>query len=252
MTKQLTYRDPKDFCQTVDGKHIYTIPALDGAALPSVSELLRCSDIEDQSGLEKWRLQVGQKQADLISARACFRGSVVHSMIEVSLLGSDDTQDLAVPESFSEVDQDRALNEARSIFEASHDVLDRVRAVEFCECAVWHDSLRYAGTLDCLAEFDGELSLIDWKTAGKQPRFRPTYPYQLCAYATALNRLEGRVVVSTGVSVVMSPTGAIAKKFDLAKYWPWWIEVCKRYWAPRDADRFGLICGEYEYMGVAA
>lgn len=247
--QSLTYRDPREFCQTIDGKHLYTVPGFD-EALPSVSELLRCSDIEDMSGLEKWKRDVGEQTAALISARATYRGSQVHAMIESCLLTK--AADVETPEILSDDDIEKATKEAIAIYSASQGVLNRVYDVELIESVVWHDVLAYAGTLDCLAAFDDELSVIDWKTSGKQARIKSSFPYQLCAYATALNKLEGRVVVSKGVSVVMTPRGATVKKFDLERYWPWWIECCKKYYAARDPDRFDQICEAYDLISKAA
>lgn len=70
-------------------------------------------------------------------------------------------------------------------------VLRDIGRVVALETPVAHLELGYVGTFDCLAEYQGRLCLIDWKTS---TRPRPTladcydYPLQAVAYAGAINQ----------------------------------------------------------------
>ena len=53
------------------------------------------------------------------------------------------------------------------------------------ELRMFSDHLRIAGTVDCVGEFDGKLSVIDFKTANrrKDPSYIENYFMQCSAYA---------------------------------------------------------------------
>ena len=53
------------------------------------------------------------------------------------------------------------------MFQHSRDVLDRINNIYLQEAALYSDQLEVAGRVDCIAEFDEVLSIIDFKTAAE-------------------------------------------------------------------------------------
>ncbi len=70
-------------------------------------------------------------------------------------------------------------------------VLIDIEAIAAVESGVVSSELGFAGTVDCIAIYKGELCVIDWKTSKKKKRSLKScydYPVQLSAYAGAVNR----------------------------------------------------------------
>ena len=79
------------------------------------------------------------------------------------------------------------------LFKIAKPALNRINNIHVLEGSLYSQYLGVAGTVDCIAEFDGELSIIDFKTS-KQPKPREWidgYFVQCCAYACMLHELTG-------------------------------------------------------------
>tara|TARA_Y100000996_G_scaffold306463_1_gene243356 strand:- start:318 stop:698 length:381 start_codon:yes stop_codon:yes gene_type:complete len=64
--------------------------------------------------------------------------------------------------------------------------LDKHIGLVHCqEQALWHNYYKIAGRVDCIAEYDGELSVIDFKTSTKEREdsWNENYYIQASAYA---------------------------------------------------------------------
>ena len=74
------------------------------------------------------------------------------------------------------------------MFQHSRSTLDRINNIYFQEVALYSDRLELAGRVDCIAEFDGVLSIIDFKTSAKEKTDERLYDYfvQETAYACML------------------------------------------------------------------
>lgn len=77
------------------------------------------------------------------------------------------------------------------------------------EKVVWTD--QYAGRLDCVAEFDSGLFVVDWKTTGA---VRASTELQLAAYAEAFDRMEGSPLLDGAVVVRLTDGG----EFEWVEY----------------------------------
>src|ERR1700747_401692 len=110
---------------------------------------------QDNDGfIEKWRMRVGEEKADAISRRAAQRGTSLHECLEQTLLNN--------PPSWAELSKD-LLN--KSLFLQMKPLIDRIDNIRMLEGMMYSDSLKLAGTTDCIADFDGILSVIDFKTS---------------------------------------------------------------------------------------
>ena len=128
-----------------------------------------------------WRKRVGAEEADKITKRATSRGTDMHTLVEYHLLNKE----LPSVQPISE-----------HLFKIAKPTLERINNIHALEGALYSEVLGIAGTCDCIAEFDGELSIIDFKSS-KQPKPRDWidgYFVQCAAYAAMLYELTGLVV----------------------------------------------------------
>lgn len=153
-----------------------------------------------------WRKRVGDEEADKITRKATSRGTDAHTLIEHHLRNLD----LPTVQPISE-----------HLFKISKPALGRINNIYTLEGSLYSQYLGVAGTVDCIAEFDGELSIIDFKTS-KQPKPRDWidgYFVQCCAYACMLHELTG-LSVKKFVIIMTCENGEVEvyEEYDKAKY----------------------------------
>jgi len=179
--------------EMVDGKRVYLTPS--GNHYPSITTVIS-SNSKKQAGLAKWRERVGTEKAANISARSAGRGTKYHSITEDYLnnrLNLKEYNKFPLPV---------------LMFQHSRDILDRINNIYLQEAALYSDHLEIAGRVDCIAEFDGVLSIIDFKTAAEPKKELYLYDYfvQETAYACCLQELYG-LTVKQLVTIVACENG---------------------------------------------
>lgn len=127
-----------------DGRRVYVTP--EGLAYPSMTTVL---GFEPKPEIEAWRAKVGEVEADAILRRAGIRGTAIHAY-------SEDYLNNKVP-NISMFDLD--------MWRKFRPILDRIDNVRLLEGRLYSDKLEIAGTCDCVADYLGTLSLIDFKTS---------------------------------------------------------------------------------------
>jgi len=140
----------------------------DGRDYPSITTVL---SILSEESLAKWRAHVGEEEANKIGQRASGRGTLVHSIIERYLL-NEDTKDF--------------LPHIRQSLENIRPILDkRLGTIYGLEVALFSSHLGLAGRVDCVAEFDGVPSIVDFKTSKrvKKKEHISNYFAQMAGYA---------------------------------------------------------------------
>ena len=167
-----------------DGTRVYKTPS--GKAYPSVTTV---TGLQTKKGILEWRRRVGEEEANRVSAKASGRGTRIHTLCENYLLGND------VNPSISDAE----------MFGSMREWLDDIDNIHCLETPLYSDFLQVAGTVDCIAEFQGKLSVIDFKTSSK-PKDRDDihqYFMQTAAYAVAFEERTGnpigRLVIIMGV-----------------------------------------------------
>ena len=87
-------------------------------------------------------------------------------------------------------------------------IRDSINNIYLQEAALYSDTLEIAGRVDCIAEFDGELSIIDFKTSATKKKEAYLYDYyvQECGYACMLQELYG-LTVKQLVTIVATEEG---------------------------------------------
>ena len=144
----------------------YTDP--EGNKYYSVTTVL---SILNKEAIMAWRKRVGEEEANIISGKASRRGTKVHSIVE-KYLSNEDTTDF--------------LPHIRQSLENLRPVLDEsISKIYSLEAALYSDHLGIAGRCDCVAEYNGVPSIIDFKTSRKPKKKEWIHSYfaQGAAYA---------------------------------------------------------------------
>ena len=195
---------PKLERETIDGVRYYSIPDED-----QLLKLVSITSVTSHFNKEifvKWRKKVGVEEADKITKAATSRGTDTHTLIENYLLNKD----LPTVQPISDF-----------LFKIAKYELNRINNIYCLEGALYSKQLGVAGTTDCIAEHDNELSVIDFKTS-KKPKPREWidgYFVQCCAYACMLHELTG-LSVKKFVIIMTCENGEVEvyEEYDKAKY----------------------------------
>jgi|TARA_B100000497_G_C7642172_1_gene386089 genome maintenance exonuclease 1 len=152
---------------TEEGRKYHTPEGVD---LPSITT---CLSILSRDGIAAWRRRVGDEEANRISRVASTRGTKVHEIIEKYIDNKEDYKDGYTPDII------QSLNDVRDILD------NRIGTVFAQEAPLYSNHLGVAGRVDCVAEFDGALSIIDFKTSRKKkfPSMIKQYFMQESAYS---------------------------------------------------------------------
>ena len=190
--------------ETIDGVRYYKVP--------DEEELLRLVSITSVTShfnkeiFVNWRKKVGDEEADRITKAATSRGTDMHTLVEDYL-------------------HNRNLSDVQPIsdflFKIAKTDLNRINNIYALEGSLYSKQLGIAGTVDCIAEYDGELSIIDFKTS-KKPKPREWiehYFVQCMAYGCMLYELTG-ISVKKLVIIMACENGecVVYEERDKSKY----------------------------------
>ena len=178
-----TYCPPKvlaDLKSTTfpDGKRYYTLN--DGTRLPSVTTVI---GLQKKKSIMEWRARVGEEEANRISKQATSRGTNVHTICENYLNNKVDYMKGIMPD-------------ALEYFLSIKPYLNKINNIHYQEAALWSKQLGMAGRVDCIAEYEGELSVIDFKTSSKIKAREDILDYfwQTTAYSLMYEELVGQPI----------------------------------------------------------
>jgi len=161
-----------------DGKRYYTLE--DGTRLPSVTTVVGA---QKKQSIMEWRRRVGEEEANKISKRATSRGTNVHTICENYLNNKPDFMSGIMPD-------------AVEYFLSIKPYLNKINNIHYQEVPLWSKQLGLAGKVDCIAEYEGVLSVIDFKTSSR-PKTRDSilqYFWQTTAYALCYEELIGKPI----------------------------------------------------------
>jgi genome maintenance exonuclease 1 len=159
---------------TTDAGRFYKTPS--GALYPSVTTV---TGLLGKDSILEWKRRVGEEVAQQISTRAATRGTRMHKLCEDYL-----NNETLESEDFLSFD----------MFKSLAPVLDtRVDNVHMQEVPLYSNYMEVAGRVDVVAEFDGRLSIIDFKTSTKQKKkdWIKGYFMQASCYAVMYEELTG-------------------------------------------------------------
>ena len=194
-----------------NGTRYYKFPNQD-KYYPSVTSV---TGIRSKQSIAEWRRRVGEEEANKVSARATSRGNAFHNYAEKYIKGV-----------LNEEDKDHPL--AWYMFSSAKSTLDRINNIHCLETPLWSDYLGLAGRVDCIAEFDGELAVIDFKTSTKpkQEKWIENYFVQETAYAAMFLERTG-LEVKKIVTLVAVEEGSVQifEKYNIDDY----LQLLKSY-----------------------
>ena len=208
--------------KTVDKKRFYVTP--EGKEYPSITTVL---SPRNKEGLMKWRKKVGNDVATHIANKAAVRGSKVHKMCEDYLNGLD-------------MEKHKKDFLPYCLFnELKNQTFDNINGVIGQELVLYSDKYKIAGRTDLIANYKGELSIVDFKTSTNERKdsYNENYYIQTSAYAEMFEELTGQPINQIVILVVTED--GIVQEFikDKQEYLPLLEETLEEWYNAGNLDR---------------
>ncbi len=179
-----------------NGIRLYNLP--DGQWVPSITSI---TSFYNRQIFVEWRKRIGEEKANAITRKATARGTDFHQVcqdyLENKELVWDDYQPMT-----------------KFMYIHAKPYLDKINNIHAIERTLYSEYLGLAGRVDCIAEYDGELAVIDFKTSEKikPEKWIENYFVQETFYAAAYYELTGQVVKKL-ITLMVTPGGEV-KVFD--------------------------------------
>ena len=184
---------PELSTKNVNRKRFYLTP--EGKLYPSITTVLQRRKME---GLMEWRKKVGDDVANYIARTAAPSGTKVHHMCEDFL----NNMESDYPEKWAEHKKNFL---PYVLFSQIKPVLmQKVNNIFAQECGLYSDKYKVAGRVDCIGEYNGVPSIIDFKTSTKERNddWNESYYIQASAYAEMFEERTGIEINQIVISVV--------------------------------------------------
>jgi genome maintenance exonuclease 1 len=199
--------------ESIDGVRYYTINEKNKKLVSITSVISHYK----KDFFDKWRKRVGVEEANRITKRATSRGTDTHTLIENYLLN----QELPEVQPISDM-----------LFKIAKPTIDRINNIHCLESSLYSEVLGVAGSVDTIAEFDGELAVIDYKTSAKPKpeEWIEGYFVQTMFYGMALYEMTG-IQIKKLVIIMTCENGecVVYEQRDLKKYMKLVIQYIKKY-----------------------
>lgn len=195
------------------GYRVYETP--EGNRYPSVTTVLGS---QDKSGLDEWRKRVGDKEADGIVKQAGERGTVIHDTLEKYLYNNPDYNKGLFPSDRLSIQKILPL-------------VNRIDDIYFLEKRLYSNKLKIAGTADCIAHYDGVLSIIDFKTSRRKKKLEWIQDYfmQGSAYAACFYELTGIIIKDVVIIITVDHDDPQLFKIKVGDHLKRFIDIRRRY-----------------------
>ena len=191
--------------ETVDGVRYYKVP--DADEFVKLVSITSVTSFWNREKFAKWRKKIGEDKANEITRKATSRGTDTHTLIEHYLLNEETLPKVQPISDF--------------LYKIAKPTLNNIDNIHALEGSLYSKQLGVAGTVDCIAEYDGELAVIDFKTsAAPKPRdWIDGYFVQAAAYACMYYELTG-ISVKKLVIIMTCENGdcVVYEERDKAKY----------------------------------
>lgn len=207
--------------ETIDGVRYYKVPNND-----ELVKLVSITSVTSHFNKEifiNWRKKVGEEEAEKITKAATSRGTDMHSLIENYLYNIELPEVQPLP---------------NLLFKLAIPELKKINNIYALEGSLYSLRLGIAGTVDCIAEYNNELAIIDFKTS-KKPKPKQWiehYFVQCAAYACMFYELTG-IPVKKLVILMACENGecVVYEEYDKEKY----IKLLTEYIREFVADKLG-------------
>ena len=193
--------------QTINFKRFYETP--DGDLYPSITTVL---STRNKKGLFEWRKKVGDEVANYVARTSANRGTAVHHMCEDYL----NNYPMDWPDKWKE--HEKKFLPYCLFKQLEKTVLEKIDNIRSQECSLYSHKYRVAGRVDCIAEYDGKLSIIDFKTSTKErtDEYNENYYIQASAYAEMFEEQTGTPIEQIVILVVTED--GVVQEFVKNKY----------------------------------
>ena len=177
-----------------DGVRLYETP--EGNKYPSITTVL---SIRNKKGLHEWRKRVGDEVANYVARTAASRGTKVHHMCE-DYLNND----------FDEEKHKKKFLPYTLFTQLRDSALQKIDNIYAQECGLYSDKYKVAGRVDCIAEYDGIPSIIDFKTSTSERKdsYNENYYIQASAYAEMFEE-RTKIAINQVVILVITEDGVV-------------------------------------------
>ena len=215
MFNHLDVELPKLERETIDGVRYYSIPKES-----QVLKLVSITSVTSHFNREifvKWRKRVGEDEAQKITKAATSRGTDMHSLVENYLYNKTLPAVPPLPD---------------FLFKIAKAELNKINNIHCLEGPLYSLQLGVAGTTDCIAEYDGELAVIDFKTS-KKPKPREwieNYFVQAMFYGMAYYEMTGTPIKKLVIIMACEDGESVVyEESDLKKYMKLVVKYIKKF-----------------------
>jgi CRISPR/Cas system-associated exonuclease Cas4 (RecB family) len=215
MFNHLDVELPKLERETIDGVRYYSIPKES-----QVLKLVSITSVTSHFNREifvKWRKRVGEDEAQKITKAATSRGTDMHSLVENYLYNKTLPPVPPLPD---------------FLFKIAKAELNKINNIHCLEGPLYSLQLGVAGTTDCIAEYDGELAVIDFKTS-KKPKPREwieNYFVQAMFYGMAYYEMTGTPIKKLVIIMACEDGESVVyEESDLKKYMKLVVQYIKKF-----------------------
>ena len=212
---------PKTKGKRIDGFRFYDI---NGKNYPSITTVL---GIRKSEALKGWREKIGENVANWEMGRAARRGKSFHTLVEQYIKGETPSIRDVLP---------------LGLFKLLKPYIDQIDNIHLLEAIMYSKKLTVAGQVDCVAEYNGKLSVIDFKTANKerQEDWIDNYFLQTTAYAHMYEETFGTPIEQI-VILIASEDGTtqafVKNKADYEKELGTAIQNFYKYYEEQNKDK---------------
>ena len=197
--------------KNIDGIRFYEI---DGKSYPSVNSVL---SLLKKESLQEWRNNVGESVANWEMGRASRRGKAMHTLVEQYMKNQTPSIRDVLP---------------LGLFKLIKPYVDKIDNVRLLEAIMYSKKLTLAGQVDCVADYNGKLSVIDFKSANKEREegWIENYFLQTTAYAMMYEELFNQKIEQ--IVVLLACEDGVAQCFikDKADYEKKLIESVENFY----------------------
>ena len=217
-----------------NGIRLYETP--DGNFYPSITTVL---SVRNKKGLFEWRKRVGDDVANYVARTSAARGTAVHHMCEDYLNNA-----------FVDVIHKKKFLPYCLFGQLQKKVLHKIDNIRAQECGLYSDKYKVAGRVDCIAEYNGELSIIDFKTSSKErnDEWNENYYIQASAYAEMFEERTG-IEINQICILVVTEDGAVQEFIKNKKEYVPLIEKTVLEWETKN-EKIQKVSNDFVWSSV--
>ena len=201
-----------------DKGRFYETP--EGQSYPSVTTI---TGLLSKASILAWRQRVGDSKADAITKAATTRGNKVHKMAEMYLRNEMASQINLFEDPMPHIED--------MFFQLTELLDNSIGIINAIEAPLYSDQLKVGGRVDVIAEWDGELAVIDFKTSSKPKKesWIDGYFMQSSAYALMFEELTGIKINKIVIAIAVENNRSQVFIKNSTEYLQQFIDLRKTY-----------------------